>query len=338
MAQIAAAQPCAPRDGLSFICGPVGSEDLAQLPGARWLIASGLNLGTPAHLYLIDTKRKRSSILFPSARSLIRPERNSGSHCPGPPDLERMSTDGLGLRAGRDGRHTLYAANHGDRRAIEIFRIDTRGEKPMATWVDCAMLPSDTLPNSVAPLPDGGILVTSFYDPNDKAAWTRMAHGERTGRILRWDARAGFRSVSNSEMSGANGLEVSADGHFVYASAWGARKLVILSLKDHSRREIELDFMPDNIHRLDDGSLLVAGQRTEVQRIEACDGGACPQPWTIVEIDPHSGSVRPLLSRAGSAEVNYACGAVRLGEMLYFTARGPRAVAYVDTRQLPSLQ
>src|SRR5262245_37795162 len=34
---------CADEEGLHFICGPVASEDLVQVPGTRWLIASGLN-------------------------------------------------------------------------------------------------------------------------------------------------------------------------------------------------------------------------------------------------------------------------------------------------------
>jgi hypothetical protein len=50
------AATCAPESGLQFICGPVASEDLARIPGTPWLIASGLNLGAPAHFYLIDTR------------------------------------------------------------------------------------------------------------------------------------------------------------------------------------------------------------------------------------------------------------------------------------------
>jgi hypothetical protein len=332
-----AKSPCTPRDGLNFICGPVGSEDIVRIPGTAWLIASGLNLGEPAHLFLIDAQDKHASVLFPSRDTLMRPG-EAATHCPGPPDLKRMSMDGLGLRAEQGGLHTLYAANHGDRLAIEMFRIDARASRPTATWVDCVLLPAGTLPNAVAPLPDGGMLVTSFYDPSDKSAWARMARAEITGRILRWDAKDGFRAVPHSDMSGANGLEISGDGRLVYASAWSARKLVILSLDGQDRHEITLDFMPDNVHHLEDGSLLVAGQRTQVQKIEACGGSPCPQPWMIAHVDPRTGTVQPLLSRAGSAEVNYACGAIRLGETIYFTARGSRSIAYVSADRLPSLQ
>jgi hypothetical protein len=330
-------EPCAARNGLNFICGPVGSEDIVRIPGTRWLIASGLNLGKPAHLFLIDAQHKRASVLFPSPETLMQIS-EAATHCPGPPDVARMSMDGLGLRAEQGGLHTLYAANHGDRLAIEMFRIDARSSRPSATWVDCMPLPAGTLPNAVVPLPDGGMLVTSFYDPSDKSAWARMARAEITGRILRWDAKDGFRAVPHSDMSGANGLEISGDGRLVYASAWSARKLVILSLDGQGRHEIALDFMPDNVRRLEDGSLLVAGQRTQVQKIEACGASPCPQPWMIAHVDPRTGMVQPLLSRAGSPEVNYACGAIRLGETIYFTARGSRSIAYVSSDRLPSLQ
>src|SRR5260221_376059 len=83
------------------------------------------------------------------------------------------------------------------------------------------------------------------------------------------------------------------------ASAWSARRLVVLSRRDGARREIALDFMPDNIHRLQDGTLLVAGQRTTVEVIRSCTGPQCPQPWVIVRVDPPSGQVLPLLEQEG---------------------------------------
>ena len=50
---------------LRYITGAVASEDLVRIPDTDWLIASGMNVGRPAHLYLIDTVHKSASILFP---------------------------------------------------------------------------------------------------------------------------------------------------------------------------------------------------------------------------------------------------------------------------------
>lgn len=321
---------CAPSAGLHYICGPKASEDLVHIPHSPWLIASGMNVGEPAHLYLIDTVHKSASIVFPTAADRPPGARQAG--CSGPPDPARMSLDGLALRAGTRGLHTLYAANHGDRMAIEFFAIDARGAEPTLRWSGCAPLPPGTLPNAVTTLPDGGLLVISFYDPNDAQAWTRMAAGQNTGRILQWHAATGFEPVPHSATSGGNGIETSADGQWIYASSWSSRQLVILSRKDGSRRAIALNFMPDNIHRLADGSLLVAGQRTTVAAIRACTGAQCPQPWVVARVQPRTGDIQRLLSGAGSAAVNYACGALAVNGTLYLTVRGDQRLAYKALR------
>ena len=331
------AQPCAVRDGLRFICGPVGSEDLVQVPGTQWLIASGLNLGRPAHLYLLNAHSKEAFVLFPVAGAQPARLRHSGYGCAGPPDLAQLSMDGIGLRTGADGRHTLYVANHGGRFSVEMFAVDASRARPRIAWQDCAPLPAGTLPNAVASLADGGFLVTSFYDPRDASAWERMARGEVTGRILRWETGSGFRTLPGSEMSGANGLATSRDGRWVYASAWSARKLIVMPVTGGSRREIPLDFMPDNIHALEDGALLVGGQRTAVEAIARCGSAPCPQPWTIARVDVRTSAVQPLISRSGGPEVNYACGGVELGGAIFFTARGTYSIAYAALRDLPSL-
>jgi hypothetical protein len=322
------AQGCEPRAGLRYICGPLASEDLVRIPHTDWLIASGMNVGQAAHLYLIDTVHKSASILFPipGQTTTLDPKPTHG--CPGPPDLARMSTDGLALRVGPGALHTLYAANHGDRMAVEFFSVDEHGEKPALHWVGCAPLPGGTLPNAVAALPDGGLVVISFYDPSDPTAWARMAAGKATGRILEWHADRGFEDLANGATSGGNGIEVSADGNEIYASSWSSRELIVLSRHDGSRRAIPLGFMPDNIHRLADGSLLIGGQRTSVAAIRACTGAQCPQPWVIARVLPRTGQIQQLVTGRGSTEIAYACGAVALHGTLYITARGEQRIAY----------
>jgi hypothetical protein len=207
-----------------------------------------------------------------------------------------------------------------------------RAAQPKLRWVGCAPLPAGTLPNAVTILADGGLLVISFYDPNDARAWARMSAGEDTGRILQWHASRGFEPVPNSATSGGNGIETSAAGDVIYASSWSSRQLVILSRRDGARRAIRLDFMPDNIHRLADGSLLVAGQRTTVAAIRACTGAQCPQPWVVARVQPRTGQVQLLLAGQGSEAVNYACGAIAVNGTLYITVRGDRRIAYKALR------
>src|SRR5205814_2111316 len=150
-----------------------------------------------------------------------------------------------------------------------------------------------------------------------------MARGENTGRLLEWHAAQGFRDVPGTAVSGANGIEVSADASLVYLSAWATRDIVVISFKGRGNgkgegngrgkgdgrgngngngngnsnsnsggapppHRIPLGFLPDNIHRLADGSLLVGGQRTDVQKIADCTA-QCPQPWIVARVDPVSG-------------------------------------------------
>lgn len=323
VASAASAADCQPAEGLQFICGPVASEDLVQIPGTALLISSGLNVGQPAALHLIHTDTHTATVL--------QPRWQPGSttlQCRQPPDPTRWSTDGLALLPARRGPHRLYVANHGDRAAVELFEVRMVGAEPLLQWVGCVPLPAGTLPNAVTALPDGGLLVISFHNPQDPQAWQRMARGEHTGRIFEWHPGGLLREVPGSAMSGGNGLALSADGRELYASAWSGSRIVVLSRVDGSRRELVLDFLPDNIKVLPDGTLLVAGQRSTVERIAACNGPRCPQPWVVARVDPRSGAAQVLLSGPGSERVDYAAGALIVGSELYVTVRGDNRLVH----------
>jgi hypothetical protein len=309
------------------IVGPVASEDLVRVPGTDWLIASGLNVGQPARFFLVAASSK---VACPLEVDWAAPPADGDPtwDCLDPPDPGRLSTDGLAIRDDLGGRHVLYAANHGDRLAIEAFEVDARCSPPRVRWQGCALMPPDLIPNAVRPVEDSGLLVVGPYDSRDERAWDRMARGENTGYIVEWRPGHGTRRLPNSAMSGGNGLEVSVDGDVVFASAWSARILVVLSRRDGARRDIALDFMPDNIHRLWDGTLLVAGQRTTVAAIRSCTGPQCPQPWAVVRVDPRSGNILPIVEQNGTRAINYACGALAVGDALFITARGEHSLVY----------
>jgi hypothetical protein len=330
-AALAGAGDCAPHDGLRFICGPVGSEDIAHVPGTQWLIASGLDLGGGGGLYVAHIGARRTAKMPLLAAAATPPG------CPGPPDLPRLSTDGLTLRPGAGGRHMLYVANHGDRLAIEMFLIAARGAVPRPIWAGCAPMPARTLPNAVVALSGGRLIVTSFHDPDDKQAWERMARQEPTGSVWEWRPGAGFHRLKIGPISGANGVEVSRDERTLYVSAWSASKIIAIDLKTMKRREIALDFLPDNIKRAPDGSLLVGGQKTTVASIAACNGPQCPQDWVVARVDPGSGKVTTLVARHGDALINYACTGLEVGGTLYITNRGDNRIAYIPVAELPSL-
>lgn len=313
---VSSPQDCAPENELQAICGPVGTEDLVDIKGTRWLIGSGLNLGKPAQLVLIDSRRKSWSPLTLAASGPVM----RGSDCNAPPTPSEMSFSGLAVGQDRKDR-LLYAVNHGDRRAIEVFRIEQPATHPRLAWIGCALLPPHTMPNAVVALPDGTLVVSSFFDPDDDDAWNRMERGEDGGRLLEWHPGKAFKSLDVPNLSGPNGLEASGDGGTLYVSAWASRKIVVLDRAQGTRHDIPLDFMPDNLRRLSDSRLLVAGQRSSPASIARCRGPQCPQPWVVAVVDPR-GQSRPLIAHEGTERVNYACTALLKDGVLFITVRG----------------
>ncbi|WP_322095244.1 SMP-30/gluconolactonase/LRE family protein [Paraburkholderia bannensis] len=327
----AAPSNCDAHDGLHFICGPVASEDLIQVPGAPLLVASGMSPQGHGHLYLIDARSHKVETLFPNpAAAPVKPE--DAQSCATPVDADHASFAGLSVRRDADGVTHLYAVNNA-RRSVEGFRFDAQTRQ--LQWESCVKLPEGGFPNGVIALPDGGLLATSFFDSSDKDSQVRMERGEPTGAVLEWHpGDAAFVPARNfPAVAGANGIEVSADGKTAYVSAWSAGKLLIVSRADGHVRELPLDFLPDNIHRLADGTLLVAGQRASVASLHHC-GPDCPQPWEVTHVDPLHGTVDKLLAGSGDSLVNYSCGAVMVDGKLYFTARGADRLVYAPMERL----
>ena len=112
------AAPCTPGPvgELSFICGVSHPEDLAQIPGTKWLIASGFTAG--AGLKLVDTDAKTMRFWYAGSPDQIRPDTKTYKDCPGAPDVKAFNAHGINLRSRPDGLLTLYVVNHGGRQSI----------------------------------------------------------------------------------------------------------------------------------------------------------------------------------------------------------------------------
>jgi hypothetical protein len=143
-----------------------------------------------------------------------------------------------------------------------------------------------------------------------------MSRGENTGSLCEWHVGSGMRRIETGGISDANGVEISADGNALYASAWSGSELLVLDRRTGAQRRIALGFLPENINRAPDGTLFVGGQRSSVARIAACAGPECPQDWIIARMDPVSGRVTTLITRPGNSLINYDCGALRIDDTL----------------------
>ncbi len=335
----AAAEPCNPAGKLGFVCGPLNTEDLVTVPGTPWIVASGMDggaAGTHGSLHLIDSRDKSWKTLFPGARPQMRWDKASFGDCPSPPNLAKFSAHGLNLRPGANGTHTLFVVNHGGRELIEMFALDAKGAQPTVTWVGCAVMPAHTWPNSVAPLPDGGMVVTDMFDPQDPKAPDKMNAGEDTGAVYEWHPHKGFALVPDSKMSGNNGIEVSRDGKWIYVAAWGNKAVVRLPRgggdPTAKREMLPVGFLADNLRWAPDGLLIVAGQDVPAKDVFACfqsKAPRCTQRWRMDRWDTAAMSVKPVITEPGNPEFGDATVGLEIGdEMFVGTFRGDRTAYF----------
>src|SRR3954465_5198086 len=73
---------CDPAGNLRFVCGLAGPEDLAVVPGGRWVLASGM--AQAGGIRLIDVKGKTTTSLFPGASPKEQLDQATYGACPGP--------------------------------------------------------------------------------------------------------------------------------------------------------------------------------------------------------------------------------------------------------------
>ena len=231
------AASCAPAGNIQFVCGQEAPEDLLHLPGSDWVIAS--SMAGNGGIRLISVRGKTSTLLYPSSSAKEQLDRKTYDTCPGAPepdDKAKFTTHGLAMRAVRNSIYTLYAVHHGKRESIEVFQVDARSKTPVLTWIGCAIAPDPIGLNSVVPLPGGGFVATNFLErgANASAARTKMMAGENNGELWEWHTGKGWRKVPGSEAAGANGVEVSKDGKWLYVAAWGSQSFVTAVAQSNS--------------------------------------------------------------------------------------------------------
>jgi hypothetical protein len=177
----------------------------------------------------------------------------------------------------------FYVVNHGTRESIEIFELDATQE-PKVRWHGCLILPGKVVGNSVAPLPDGGIVVAVSYLADDTGLVSKVEKGENTGYVLEWHAGEGWKRVPGSAGSFPNGIEVSSDGHWLYVTNTGNKNVLRLSrgTKAVQKTVIPTNLLTDNLRWDARGQLWVAAQMGRCR----FDTPVCAEPYAILKLDP----------------------------------------------------
>ena len=293
----AAAQPtapCTPSMGLHFVCGLDKPEDLIQLPGSKWLIASGM--GSGGGLRLVDSAAKAVRPFYTGAPAQIRQDRKWFSRCPGAPDIKTFNTHGIALRpTTTDGVYRLYAVMHAPLESIQVFAVDARGEVPQIRWTGCVLLPADFRTNAVSALKDGTILVN--VQMTGTTTTRDFIDGRPTGGVFEWKpGREGLRLLPGTQLAGNNGFELSSDEREFYIAVSGTQTVAVYALADTARplRTVRTSwFNLDNIH-WSNGKLIAAGMMYDEPacggtRKQILDRGgelACKRGWVAAELDP----------------------------------------------------
>ena len=327
----ASTKACKADGRASYICGVHNVEDLIHIPNTSWVLAG--QVGPPptdGGAYFINIK---DGAVRKAQPDFSHPSAAPYAACPGAPSPETFASHGLGIRYGNAQVHEVVAVNHNGRESIEVFDLDVSKPVPSLTWKGCVVVPPSVSPNSVAPVPNGGFVVTSFGIRTDPKTFEKVMAGGISGFVAEWSPTAGWSEVPGTQLVANNGVEVSKDGKQLYVTSWGDSKLHILSRGEipYTHQAIDLPgFHPDNIRALADGKLLIAGQAGDSTAIFAClRQPVCTVGFKVVRFDPATSTVEPLLDEPGSPVFGGASAAIVVGEELWVgTFRGDRVARY----------
>jgi hypothetical protein len=334
---------CDPAAGLTFICGMTNAEDLVQLPGTPWIIASGLadSEHPGGHIYLMNAQDRSVRVLLPG-HVVYRQDSATFAACPGAPDETKFSAHGLSLRAGAASEDTLYVVHHGERESVEVFTLKAGTAAPNLTWVGCVLYPAGVLGNGVAALPGGAFAASIFLRTNDPKAADKLTAGQPVGGMLIWRPKTGWEDLpAAASISADNGVAASPDGKQLFVAGTGDETVVRLPLDGTpgatagDRAVIKTGFHTDNLRWGSDGFLYASGARGSLASLWACAPNTtqrCTSPFSVLRIDPVTLQTREVVHHPGSPSFGAASTALRIGDDYWLaTPHGDRiAIAPAD--------
>jgi hypothetical protein len=327
---------CAPADGAKFICGATNVEDVALVPGTPWLIGSDLAAaGQQGFLYVFNIKDKTVTAIRPDEIAIQQDKTRFGA-CPGAPDWKIFGPHGLDLMGDGPDR-TFYAVNHGGRESVEVFKINLASAKPTFAWIGCVKVPPHFWPDGVAALPDGGMIVTSLWDPTDPHRMDKLKNGEAVGALDEWQPGKGWSEVPGSQgMSGPNGVIASKDGREVYVALWSGRAVARINRAGGStkRDEVKTGFLTDNLRwGPSDADILVGGQTVPVPKVLECFESKdvnCPNvTFQVDSMDPKTLKLTEVVKSGSYGEFGAGTGAVQIGNEIWISSFRADRIAIV---------
>lgn len=327
-------EQCAASGDYQFICGPESAEDLVLVPHTNWVIASGFSGGAP--FYLLNGEDKSWDLMEVAGSNQ---QRETFPTCPSPPDFAALVSHGLNIRMLDKSHSRLYVVGHGEREAIEVFDVDSSGQRPTLTWIGCILTPEAMEANSVASLADGSLLVTIPLVHGKTLA--DAMQGRITGSVYRWSpGESQLTRIEGTDLPYGNGIETSADGSEFYVASSGLFTVTAFSNTNPARTlrsSAVLPIVPDNLHMAPDGQLITAGLETSSSSCGDIGGpgefsldefASCPRPFQVIGLDPKSLLPGTLAKGPANPDFSNITMALPVGDELWIGTFAGDRIAY----------
>lgn len=330
-----AAAACDPVDGADFLCGVVNIEQLISIDGTRWAVGSSAEGGaaTPAPLYFVNLDTQQATPLDPTAVTLA-PDQAAYPGCPGPADFSNLQSLGIDYEK-VNGRDTLAVISHGGGFTIQVFEMTFTGSVPELAWLGCVLPPDEHFwPDAAATLPDGGMLVTSLFDPVDPNYVAALTSGQPYGVLGEWHADTGWKEIYPDTLAGPNGVILSKDYNTIYVANWSGKKVTRIDRTSGEIATVDLGMLVDNLAWNQDGTKILAGGQTDtIEQGFACTGSPainCNVNFAIYEIDPTTMAKKPIIGPTVLGVMGAGTGALQDGDTLWLTSYRSDRIARID--------
>jgi len=316
---------CAPADGAEFLCGVTNVEQLVSIDGTRWAVGSSAAGGSAklAPLYFLNLDTRQATALDPAS---VKPAEDKAAYpgCPGPADFANLQSLGIDYEK-VNGRDVLTVISHGGGFTIQLFEMSFTGSVPGLTWIGCVVPPDAHFwPDAAATLPDGGMLVTSLFDPLDPGFAAALEAGKPYGRLAEWHATSGWKDVYPGTFSGPNGVILSADYQILYVANWGGKRVTRIDRRTGETTNVDLGMLVDNLAWNQDHTKILAGGQTDsIPQGFACTAKPdvnCDIKFALYELDPMTLANKSLLGPTVLGVMGSGTGALQDGNTLWVTS------------------
>jgi hypothetical protein len=202
-------------------------------------------------------------------------------------------------------------------------------------------------PNAVAPLPDGGFIVSGHNAATWRPGrgWEKLPGFDTAMPKLGEPLASALEHMRASSGPGTNGVEVSKDQKWLFIADQKRKQLVRMPVGGGEQKVIKLGAGPDNIRFGEDGRLYVAAPimpkewKNFVDDFTQCFLKAlCVTGIYVAAVDPETLAVEEIIRDEGGLEGRYGltATALQVGNQLWLTSERAPYLAIVPLRSRTS--